>query len=713
MSIIRIIGQIEAEQGNWGEVKDWMSKALKIDPNDVLAEYYLAIGYRETGKYKAWLLRNRDWNRAQNYFQSVIDKAPTFKDIFYQNSILARYMDQYQEAVRLAEKQMEITPDNIQVEKSLNQYYDLLLFYENDKVVRDWLLERINHRTQYYMGELKRRNNEFSEADSIFLALLNLPDLVISKTLLRQSLAKLRFQQDKPEEAEKFYTMSIDSIRDQVDAELVFEDLKYILSDEEYEEYMFCESVSDEKKLFKKIWLTRNPIPASNINYRIREHIRRILYADKYYRFDGFRTTVNNPDKLHYLEFPQVFELNNKYNDKGLIYIRHGQPDDIATELHGKGGPLPASDSVEGVLQNESWLYYSSGNNPKLIFHFVIDRHATGNNWRLIPTITPDMVDSRLNWDPIFNRMKMVETEVEFFGLQREMAIQSRENVYRGLSTDRHSWQKNIESIQFPFYVCTFRDKDELSRFELYYTLNFSDIWSNSDDPDEIEPVTVNCGIYDEAWNEVAHGEKIVPAKKIKSASDSLGYWLDQFKFSVKPGKYKVSIAAYVIPKNKIGGYKFNSGVSSYLGNRLTMSSIVLATDIKTANHVDAFYKNGLSVIPNPFLRFNKKNLLHIYYEIYNLPFSPGRNTEFNVEYNFTLLEKKKKNIFSRIGGLFTQNKPWTANTVERYAKGEFSAEYLALDLSRNESGLYELEVVTEVPSNNEKFSRKIEFELQ
>ena len=713
LNIIRIIGQIEAEQENWGEVKDWMSDALKKDPDDVLAEYHLGIAHRETGKYKAWLLRNRDWNKAQNYFESIVDRAPKFKDIYYQYSILYKYKQQYDKAIELAHKQLEILPDKVEIEKSLNQYYDLFLFYENEKDVKEWLLKRKNNRTQYYLGELKRRNDNIDEADSIFFALLDLPGLQVSKTLIRQSLAKLRFQQDKPDEAEKFYRMSIDSIRTQVDAGLVFEDLKYILSDEEYEEYLFCENVAEKRNYFEKIWLVRNPIPASDINYRIREHIRRKLYADKYYRFDGFRTTVNNPDKLHYLEFPAVFELNNKYNDKGLIYIRHGQPDDTATELHGDGGPLPASSNVAGIIQNESWLYYASGNEPKMIFHFVIDKNATGNNWRLISTITPAMVDSRLNWDPIFNRMKMVESQVEFIGLQHEMGVQSREYVYRGLSTDRHSWRKNVEPIQFPFYVCTFRDTEELSRFELYYTLKFRDIWSNNDDISETEHVTVNCGIYDQSWNEIDHGEKIIPAQRIKSATDSAGYWLDQFIFRVTPGRYRVSIAANVIPKNKIGGYKFNSGVSSYLGEKLTMSSIVLATDIKETGQVDAFYKNGLCVIPNPYLSFDKKDLLHIYYEIYNMPFTPGRNTEFNVEYNFQLLEKKKRNVFSRVTGIFSRNKPLTANKIERYAKQEFSVEYLALDLSKNEPGLYELEVITTVPVNNEQFSRKIKFELQ
>jgi len=69
--------------------------------------------------------------------------------------------------------------------------------------------------------------------------------------------------------------------------------------------------------------------------------------------------------------------------------------------------------------------------------------------------------------------------------------------------------------------------------------------------------------------------------------------------------------------------------------------------------------------------------------------------------------------MLSRVTGLFSRTKPLTANSVERFANSTTSSEYLALDISKNEPGLYELEVVTQVPSNNQKFSRKIKFELQ
>ena len=85
---------------------------------------------------------------------------------------------------------------------------------------------------------------------------------------------------------------------------------------------------------------------------------------------------------------------------------------------------------------------------------------------------------------------------------------------------------------------------------------------------------------------------------------------------------------------------------------------------------------------------------------------------EFYVNYNFKLLERKKKGIFSRLAGLFSQNKPLTSNMVERYADNEFSAEYTALDLSKNDAGIYELEVELSFPESKEKYSRKIKFEL-
>lgn len=711
ISILQLLGQIEAEREEWGNVKDWMNKALDLDANDLLAHYYLGIAYRETGKYKAFVLRSRDWKKAENNFTAVIDNEPAFRDIYFQYSILQRYRKNYREAIDLAVRQLAHSPDNVDVLTKIYQYYDLLLYAEKPEQAQAWLTGRQDPYARLYLGESWRRAKEYARADSIFIELLNSKDTAVSKTFLCLALARLRFQQDKAEEAEKFYSRALQSITTLQDAGLMFEDMKYIFTDEEYEEYLLTETATEKKDFFINMWIIRNPVPASAVNYRIREHVRRMIVADESFRFEGFRTLVNNPDKLHYLEFPHVFSLNDRYNDKGLIYIRHGQPNDRATELQGSGGPMPA-DGSEGIIDNESWLYYASSTQPKMIFHFVIDKDATGNNWRLTPTITAEMAESRLNWDPIFNRLRMVDSEIELIGLQQEMAEKSRENVYKGLSTDQHSWPENLKPIQFPFYVSTFRDTKGLSDYELYYSLDYNEMMA--DVPDAAErTVSISCGIFTKEWEKIDQIERIIPALSIKQATDSAGYWLDKFKFKIKPGKYKISITTAISGVNKLGAFNLLSGVSSYQGSTLVMSSLVLASSITPSNQKDLFTKNGLRILPKPDLKFNKQNLLHIYYELYNLPYSGGRNAEFNINYNFTLLEKRQKNVFSKVADLFSRSKPITSNAIERFADNSTSFEYLALDISKNEPGLYELEVVAETPSNKQKFSRKIKFELQ
>jgi len=711
ITVIQLIGQIEAEREEWGAVKDWMDKALDLDADDLLAHYYLGIAYRETGKYKAFVLRNRDWKKAENNFTAVIENVPSYRDSYFQYSILQRYRKNYRDAIDFAVRQLAYTPDDVAVLTEVYQYYDLLLYEEKPEEARAWLVGRQDPYARLYLGESWLRNKEYARADSIFTDLLNRKDSPLSKTYLCMALARLRFQHDKAEEAELLYKQAMEEITTLQDAGLMFEDIKYILSDEEYEAYLLTETVADKKDFFKNIWIVRNPVPASAVNYRIREHIRRVIVADENFRFEGFRTLINNPDKLHYLDFPRVFNLNDRYNDKGLIYIRHGQPNDRATELQGSGGPMPA-DGSEGIIDNESWLYYASPTQSKMIFHFVIDKDATGNNWRLTPTITPEMAESRLNWDPIFSRLRMVDSEGELIGLQQEMAEKSRETVYTGLNTDQHRWPDSLKPIQFPFYVSTFRDVDGLSDYEFYYSLDYDEIMNNVKNADD-RTVSVSCGIYTEDWEKIDQYEKTIPAFRIKQASDSLGYWLDEFKFRVDPGKYKVSVTAAISGVNKLGAFNMLSGVSSYQGSSLVMSSLVLASSITPSNQVDKFTRNGLRILPRPDLKFNKKELLHIYFEIYNLPYTGSRNAEFNINYSFTLLEKHRKNMLSRVTGLFSRTKPLTANSVERFANSTTSSEYLALDISKNEPGLYELEVVTQVPSNNQKFSRKIKFELQ
>ena len=85
-----------------------------------------------------------------------------------------------------------------------------------------------------------------------------------------------------------------------------------------------------------------------------------------------------------------------------MIYIRYGEPSDRALDV---SADIPS---------NESWLYYESVAHPRLMFHFYIDANAVGNNWRLVGELDRDMLESRLTWDNIFQRLYMSDEALEY-----------------------------------------------------------------------------------------------------------------------------------------------------------------------------------------------------------------------------------------------------------------------------------------------------------
>ena len=125
------------------------------------------------------------------------------------------------------------------------------------------------------------------------------------------------------------------------------------------------------------------------------------------------------------------------------------------------------------------------------------------------------------------------------------------------------------------------------------------------------------------------------------------------------------------------------------------------------------YIKNGFEILPNPQRLFDKIKPVNIYFEIYNLPVSGNAQTAFEIEYKIKLLKKDNQSFFDRIKGIFARSSGEISNKVERFATEEKSIEYLALDLSKQDTGQYELEINVTSPLNNETTNNKIKFNLK
>jgi GWxTD domain-containing protein len=138
-------------------------------------------------------------------------------------------------------------------------------------------------------------------------------------------------------------------------------------------------------------WRDRETVSGRAAGSRLAEHYRRWDIAQRLYKL---------PAALQrQWDFGQVFRsAQSEVDDRGVIFIRHGEPDDRATF------------AADGVPPNESWVYHRPTGD--LVLHFSQSINASG--WRLIqglaeigasPCQMPALLDSRSALDPTYQSL--------------------------------------------------------------------------------------------------------------------------------------------------------------------------------------------------------------------------------------------------------------------------------------------------------------------
>ncbi|MFQ5584890.1 MAG: tetratricopeptide repeat protein, partial [Calditrichia bacterium] len=173
--LLSALGLIAFEEEDWGKVKEYFNKILQTHPDDLEAHYYLGIAYRETGKFKAFLLRKLDWNKSKKHFQQIISQDSLYRDVLYQFARLKRYRGKYEEAVQLGHAEVRLRPDLVEPQVKLFRLYRYLITHRSEDKALKWLYTQPRDYAVYFAGEKLRREGETEKADSIFQSLLNKP----------------------------------------------------------------------------------------------------------------------------------------------------------------------------------------------------------------------------------------------------------------------------------------------------------------------------------------------------------------------------------------------------------------------------------------------------------------------------------------------------------------------------------------------------------
>ncbi len=663
----------------WTEAAGWLKDILDGGPDDLRAHFGMGICQREIGAHRAMLQRIWAWRRSERHFKTVIARDSTYRDVYYQWALLQRYRRHYDQAIELVHRQLDVKT-TLSSRIGIFRLYDAFLFNTSFEEAEARLRLRDSIYAQYALGELYRRYGRLNLADSVFHRVLS-DSGTVSRQPILLSLVRLYVQRDEPQTAQDLYRHAVEAISNSVDATLHMEDIVLLVNDDEYEVFKNPVSSTMLHRTLEVFWLRRDPLPAAMVNRRLIEHYRRLIFAEKNYRYDGFRHPMTKSDRLNVFQYPSWYHENYKFEDRGLIYVRFGEPDDKALTVD------------EDIPMNMSWLYYARQDMDKMIFHFGIPETSAPGYWTLSPGFPqPKINETMLNWDNRFARLAYAANEMEHYALMHEMATDRAKTVDHAFRADRHTWPETTEVLEMNQSVAQFRHSDQEDLVQLAYAIPLSELLN--------EQKTTDSAIIETGFSvldtQMVSIRKDVRRFAVRDDSDPHvwnGLFIDEFEIPLALEPHNIAIHARVLDTNKLNGWKFVYRLDDLNRNRLACSSLKLAFDIQPKAETKDRHRRDLKIIPNPTKRFNRTDPVFVYYEIYNLTFTENGLTDYTV--HFTLEGKdKEKSVFRRIAGLFGGGQKYQISIQsEQTGTSRDIADYINFDLSRVKTGEYNLKL--------------------
>ena len=665
------------EQKEWKNAIGILDKVIKADSDLLEARYLRGVCYGELGKYPTLASLVFSYVRkGETDLNFVLARDSLYRDVLFQQALLKRYIEDYPEAIRLGHEQIRLTPNVAHVQVGLFRIYWRYIIESDWRKAMEWLRAQQSDHSYLFTAELFLRQGWISRADEL-LEELSERETSLSRSALLLARARVHYAWNKPSSAQQYLQQAIQAIETETDALFVFDDVKYIVSPEEIQTFNDIDEAAEYQAFFETFWERRNPLPASEINERIVEHYRRFRRAEEDFIFYGYRAWYNNPGTFRDQDFPSTYALGGDFDDRGIIYLRHGEPD--YQIIGARGGQF--DNSLRG-----SWRY----DNPNMIFSFSeTSGGGTGvGRMRLVPLNGADLQE----WGTRRIGMDWVEAE------QLSYAAMSY-----GLTTDHHSWPDYIEMMEIPFTVAAFRGEDAQTLVEVYYTLPLDKLARGRTEIVDHLEVEMGLAVQDSEWRRVKVRREVqrLPAQSDQPVSDVACLRLD-----VPPDRYHFAFHGRSLQKRMIGSYSFDLDVPSFNGSALSMSDLLLADTITRSDLPGPLAKGNLHISVNPLGRFNVQQPISVYFEIYNLRLAADGSTRYRVTYTLESNDER--------GTIFQRRNDATLSLMAEDIVGatDSPVEYVEIDMSTVPPGSYVLTVTVQDDRTGAEIARSRTLEL-
>jgi GWxTD domain-containing protein len=351
-----------------------------------------------------------------------------------------------------------------------------------------------------------------------------------------------------------------------------------------------------------RFWTERDHIELRAEGERLREHYRRVQFARAHFPLTISRRFYGRQDAYR--------SGNTEVDDRGVIYIRQGEP---ATRLR----PF-----VFGVMPNESWRYVRAEGD--LLFHFSAgyDPNAGGDlyDYRLVQSVLDlrgaadaprdQLILSRQSLSPLYSRMLNWGRYGAANASARERNI-GVTSIVVGTTTDSYELQFAHRLGAVADLVAVGQSAGgSLAHFVFGIAAPGTSAHRRGDGVEY--PVRVRLAVLDRYDRAVAHLDTLVVIQ-LRRRLTSKEYLVGRAELTLPPGRwsYRAALeqgesAGVVLPRDSVR-------VSSTDGTFLGLSDIALGTPGRAVSWVtDA----ADTVLLAPSALFRKGAEVEIYYEV-------------------------------------------------------------------------------------------------
>jgi GWxTD domain-containing protein len=523
------------------------------------------------------------------------------------------------------------------------------------------------------------------------------------------------------------YWRGVGAIASDHEARLFWHDIRPVATPEEDAAFDAL-SIDDKKAHLREFWQRLADQAFVPVDDRLAEHYRRLDHSYRNFRIDL-------PERRHYSTIAAyVPPWQTGFDDRGVIYLRHGAPDDEATY----SGPE--------VERNLSWKYERPGSEPA-VFHFVSDEDV--GDFKLVKQLSDAVIGnstkmssstqlqnaagidcnanfrdrrcdpydqriragearelqalyaSRGHLDPLYDRVAM-SLDLQLLDEERADLAQNIE-----LATHTRSFRPpQGESLRYPVHAVPFRNPGGQVAVAFYYALPASEV-QVLQTPDGRSAVDYRHQLMIEP---VQGGEPVRDDEEIRLVARSIptdpGVLLPRVRWrELPPGRYAFGLRLTDLTSGRSGLTQGLVAIDDLAGGGLALSGIVLATDITASTNAgDPFVRWGRwRVVPLPSHIYRRSQPVFVYYEAYGLATDANGAARFRTTYTLDAGNPDRNVVarfFSAVGERVFggEEKGSISYTFEHNRAEDVSPalEFFSLDVSGSPPGEYMLTVELE-----------------